>query len=277
MLLAETPGAYAYSDAGNGIGYSYLKIRGFPSRRIGVTINGIPLNDPESREVYWIDHPDLAASAQEIQVQRGVGASAYGTTSLGGLGQRRDDPVRAGPLPHARRGRGHVWHAALLGAGGLRLARQQVRGLDAPVAHPDRRLPRPVVVRSVVVLRRHRARRQDGRVAAQLLRRAGGDAPRVPRGLEGLPGWRGDRRPQEGPQVQPADLRERARSLLRAALRAAQRLEDVGEGLGLERAVLLPGQGLLRRVPRRTSTCASTTNPTCRARPTRPTSCAGAG
>src|SRR5690348_9981344 len=84
MLLMQTPGAYAYSDAGNGIGYSYLRIRGFPSRRIGVTINGIPLNDPESREVYWIDHPDLAASAQEIQVQRGVGASAYGTTSLGG-------------------------------------------------------------------------------------------------------------------------------------------------------------------------------------------------
>jgi iron complex outermembrane receptor protein len=84
MLLATTPGAYAYSDAGNGIGYSYLKIRGFASRRIGVTINGIPLNDPESREVYWIDHPDLAASAQQVQVQRGVGASAYGTTALGG-------------------------------------------------------------------------------------------------------------------------------------------------------------------------------------------------
>ena len=63
MLLMQTPGAYAYSDAGNGIGYSYLKIRGFASRRIGVTINGIPLNDPESREVYWIDHPDLAVSA----------------------------------------------------------------------------------------------------------------------------------------------------------------------------------------------------------------------
>jgi iron complex outermembrane receptor protein len=84
MLLMQTPGAYAYSDAGNGIGYSYLKIRGFASRRIGVTINGIPLNDPESREVYWIDHPDLAASAQEIQVQRGVGASTYGTTAIGG-------------------------------------------------------------------------------------------------------------------------------------------------------------------------------------------------
>jgi len=84
MLLADTPGAYAYSDAGNGIGYSYLQIRGFSQRRIAVTINGIPLNDPESRQVYWIDHPDLAASASEIQVQRGVGATAYGTTALGG-------------------------------------------------------------------------------------------------------------------------------------------------------------------------------------------------
>jgi iron complex outermembrane receptor protein len=84
VLLAQTPGAYAYSDAGNGIGYSYLKIRGFSQRRIGVTINGIPLNDPQSREVYWIDHPDLAASAQSIQVQRGVGSTAYGTTAIGG-------------------------------------------------------------------------------------------------------------------------------------------------------------------------------------------------
>src|SRR5439155_7991077 len=72
ILLTQVPGTYAYSDAGNGIGYSYLSIRGFPQRRIGVTIDGIPLNDPESREVYWIDHPDLAASAQSIQVQRGV-------------------------------------------------------------------------------------------------------------------------------------------------------------------------------------------------------------
>jgi iron complex outermembrane receptor protein len=84
LLGGNVPGAYAYSDAGNGIGYSYLKIRGFGQRRIGVTINGIPLNDPQSREVYWIDHPDLAASAQSIQVQRGVGSAVYGTTSLGG-------------------------------------------------------------------------------------------------------------------------------------------------------------------------------------------------
>ncbi|HET9252535.1 MAG TPA: TonB-dependent receptor, partial [Candidatus Eisenbacteria bacterium] len=84
MLLAETPGTYAYSDAGNGIGYSYVKIRGFSQRRVAVTINGIPLNDPQTHEVYWVDHPDLLASAQSVQVQRGVGSALYGASSVGG-------------------------------------------------------------------------------------------------------------------------------------------------------------------------------------------------
>ena len=79
MALATLPGAYAYSDAGNGIGYSYLSIRGFPQRRISVLINGVPLNDPESHEVYWIDHPDLLASTAEVQLQRGVGSALYGS------------------------------------------------------------------------------------------------------------------------------------------------------------------------------------------------------
>src|SRR5204862_3974005 len=84
MLLATLPGAYAASDAGNGIGYSYLSIRGFPQRRISVLVNGVPLNDPESHEVYWIDHPDLLASTSEGEVQRGVGSALYGAASLGG-------------------------------------------------------------------------------------------------------------------------------------------------------------------------------------------------
>ena len=84
MLLATLPGAYAYSDAGNGIGYSYLSVRGFPQRRISVLVNGVPLNDPESHEVYWIDHPDLMASTREMQLQRGVGSALYGGASLGG-------------------------------------------------------------------------------------------------------------------------------------------------------------------------------------------------
>ena len=84
MLLAETPGVYAYSDAGNGIGYSYVKVRGFSQRRVAVTINGIPLNDPQSHEVYWVDHPDLLTSAKSLQVQRGVGSALYGASAVGG-------------------------------------------------------------------------------------------------------------------------------------------------------------------------------------------------
>lgn len=84
MALAALPGAYAYSDAGNGIGYSYLTVRGFPQRRISVLINGVPLNDPESHEVYWIDHPDLLSSTSEVQLQRGVGSALYGAASVGG-------------------------------------------------------------------------------------------------------------------------------------------------------------------------------------------------
>jgi iron complex outermembrane receptor protein len=99
MALASLPGAYAYSDAGNGIGYSYLSIRGFPQRRIGVLINGVPLNDPESHEVYWIDHPDLLASSAEVQMQRGVGSALYGAASVGGSVNLETSPF--GPAPAA--------------------------------------------------------------------------------------------------------------------------------------------------------------------------------
>lgn len=84
MLLTESPGVYAYSDNGNGIGYSYLSIRGFSQRRVSVLINGVPLNDPESHEVYWIDIPDLPENTQDIQIQRGVGTTLYGANSIGG-------------------------------------------------------------------------------------------------------------------------------------------------------------------------------------------------
>ncbi|MFC1475787.1 TonB-dependent receptor, partial [Candidatus Zixiibacteriota bacterium] len=84
MLLTQTPGVYAYSDNGNGIGYSYLSVRGFPQSRVAVIINGVPHNDPESHEVYWIDMPDFPASVQDIQIQRGVGSSMYGSAAIGG-------------------------------------------------------------------------------------------------------------------------------------------------------------------------------------------------
>ncbi len=84
MLLSSATNIFAYSDAGNGLGYSYLKLRGFNQNRVSVMVNGIPLNGAESHEVYWVDLPDFANNVQDIQIQRGVGTSLYGQSALGG-------------------------------------------------------------------------------------------------------------------------------------------------------------------------------------------------
>ncbi len=84
MLLTEIPNVYSYADAGNPMGYTYLKVRGFDQSRVGVMINGIPLNDPEDHQVYWVDMPDFVESVQDIQMQRGVGSSLYGVSTFGG-------------------------------------------------------------------------------------------------------------------------------------------------------------------------------------------------
>ncbi len=84
MLMSEVPNVFSYSEAGNGFGYSHLKIRGFDQKHIGVMINGIPLNDPEDHQVYWVDMPDFAESTSDIQFQRGVGSSLYGVSTFGG-------------------------------------------------------------------------------------------------------------------------------------------------------------------------------------------------
>lgn len=84
LLLETTPNVYSYADAGGGLGYSYLKIRGFDDKRVSVYINGIPLNDPEDQATYFVDIPDFAASVKDVQVQRGIGSSLYADASFGG-------------------------------------------------------------------------------------------------------------------------------------------------------------------------------------------------
>ena len=82
-LLSLTPSVVETSDAGNGIGYTSLRIRGTDASRINITLDGIPLNDAESQQVFWVDLPDLASSAGSIQVQRGVGTSTNGAGAFG--------------------------------------------------------------------------------------------------------------------------------------------------------------------------------------------------
>ncbi|MEX0980909.1 MAG: TonB-dependent receptor [Bacteroidales bacterium] len=82
-IVGMTPSVITSSDAGHGIGYTSMRIRGTDANRINVTINGVPLNDAETHSVFWVDLPDLATSTEQIQIQRGVGTSSNGAAAFG--------------------------------------------------------------------------------------------------------------------------------------------------------------------------------------------------
>jgi iron complex outermembrane receptor protein len=83
ILLNFTPSVVSHSDAGGGVGYTGLRIRGTDQTRINATVNGIPLNDAESHGVFWVNMPDFASSVENIQIQRGVGTSTNGAATFG--------------------------------------------------------------------------------------------------------------------------------------------------------------------------------------------------
>ncbi|MEA2041810.1 MAG: TonB-dependent receptor [Bacteroidota bacterium] len=82
-ILEMTPALITNSDAGNGVGYTTMRIRGSDISRINVTLDGVPLNDSESQGVWWVDLPDYASSVENIQVQRGAGTSTNGAGAFG--------------------------------------------------------------------------------------------------------------------------------------------------------------------------------------------------
>lgn len=84
FLLNQTPSVVINSDAGNGVGYTGLRIRGTDATRINVTLNGIPYNDAESQGTFFVDLPDFSSSTGSIQIQRGVGTSSNGAGAFGG-------------------------------------------------------------------------------------------------------------------------------------------------------------------------------------------------
>jgi iron complex outermembrane receptor protein len=83
MLLNFLPSVVTTSDAGNGFGYTGIRVRGSDASRVNVTINGIPYNDAESSGTYFVDMPDFASSLESIQLQRGVGTSTNGAGAFG--------------------------------------------------------------------------------------------------------------------------------------------------------------------------------------------------
>ncbi|MCE1189040.1 MAG: TonB-dependent receptor, partial [Ignavibacteria bacterium] len=84
QYLSTSPSTYWYSEGGNGLGYNYMSIRGFDQRRIAVMVNGVPQNDPEDHNVYWLDFNDILGNTEFIQIQRGSGGAIFGAPAIGG-------------------------------------------------------------------------------------------------------------------------------------------------------------------------------------------------
>lgn len=83
FLLTTTPSVLTTSDAGSGVGYTSIRVRGTDATRINITANGIPMNDAESHSIFWVNTPDLASSLEDMQIQRGAGTSTNGAGAFG--------------------------------------------------------------------------------------------------------------------------------------------------------------------------------------------------
>ncbi len=82
-MLSYLPSVVTTSDAGAGIGYTYMRVRGSDASRINVTLNGIPFNDAESQGTFFVNLPDFTSSVESLQLQRGVGTSTNGSGAFG--------------------------------------------------------------------------------------------------------------------------------------------------------------------------------------------------
>ena len=83
VLMNFMPSVVTTTDAGNGVGYTSIRVRGSDATRVNVTLNGIPYNDSESHGSFWVNMPDFASSLENLQLQRGVGTSTNGSGAFG--------------------------------------------------------------------------------------------------------------------------------------------------------------------------------------------------
>jgi iron complex outermembrane recepter protein len=123
ILLNFTPSVVTTSDAGAGVGYTGIRIRGSDPTRTNVTINGIPLNDAESQGVFWVNMPDFASSVASIQIQRGVGTSTNGAGAFGATMNLQTNQFNADAYAEVNNSYGsfNTWkHTAMLGTGLLK-------------------------------------------------------------------------------------------------------------------------------------------------------------
>jgi len=121
ILLQYIPSAVTTSDAGAGVGYTGIRIRGTDATRINITMNGVPVNDPEEQAAYFVDFPDIASSTSSIQIQRGVGTSTNGAGAFGatiGIDNLQQLDSAGGTLSSSA-GSFNTWKNTLLAGTGL--------------------------------------------------------------------------------------------------------------------------------------------------------------
>ena len=140
LTLGATPSMSAYSDAGGFSGYSYLRLRGIDQSRINITVDGVPLNDPEDQVMYFSNFPDFMGSMSSVQIGRGVGASNFGTASFAGSLSFESVPLATTPRggqAELSGGSFGTWRSSVQGATGVgsrgiaaygRFTRQGTRG-----------------------------------------------------------------------------------------------------------------------------------------------------
>lgn len=98
FLLSLTPSITITSDAGNGIGYTSIRVRGTDPSRINITANGIPMNDAESSQLFWVNMGDFASSVESMQIQRGVGTSTNGAGAFGATVNMQTENIGTKPF-----------------------------------------------------------------------------------------------------------------------------------------------------------------------------------
>ncbi len=98
FILQWTPSMVVTSDAGTGIGYSGMRLRGSDQTRINITLNDVPINDAESQNVFWVNMPDLMSSVHSVQIQRGVGPSTNGAGAFGGTVSLNTSDIKVNPF-----------------------------------------------------------------------------------------------------------------------------------------------------------------------------------
>lgn len=129
LVLQSTPNITAYSEAGGFSGYSYVRFRGLDQSRLNITVDGVPLNDPEDQVLYFSNVPDLLGSMSTVEVGRGVGASTFGTAPFAGSLNFQSVPLATtarGGQVDLTTGSFGTWRASAQGATGV-----STRGLSA--------------------------------------------------------------------------------------------------------------------------------------------------